>query len=151
MTRHRFLFRTVSVALAVLGVAASGCGGVKVEPREKIPEGEAEIKHLMSLYTDYVAANHKAPANADQLKAYAKKQEPAKLSAIGIENADAAFVSPRDKKPYVVRPLGKTQSPMSVVIYEKDGVEGKRYVAMAQGAVFEAEPDRFKELVPEAR
>jgi hypothetical protein len=74
-----------------------------------------------------------------------------KLAARGIEDLDDAFVSPRDKQPYVlVKPeaaqRGPGGRPPMLWVYEKTGVDGKR-MGVNMGGAFEMDEERFKKLV----
>ena len=153
MSRVRSVPRAPVLLLAALGVAAGGCGP-KVTPVEREPEGREEMRRLVSLYSTYRSTNNGPPANADQLKAWAKKQGGAKLKEMAeTDDLDKIFVSPRDHQPFVVLPMNTAtaRGPMIVIAYEKQGLNGQRYVASAQGSIFEADDARFRELVPNAK
>src|SRR5947209_3813262 len=132
MSRVRSVPWVTALVLAALGVAAGGCGP-KVAGLEREPEGREEMRRLVSLYSAYRTANNSPPANADQLRAWAKKQSAAKLTEMQIDDPDKAFISPRDNKPFVVLPMNASaaRGPMIVIAYEKEGVNGKRYIAIA--------------------
>jgi hypothetical protein len=81
----------------------------------------------------------------------------AKENAISIEGAEAFFISPRDKQPYVIRwrqhpmgrPVGNNPPQPNIIIFENTGADGTRYVAdgrvsvkeLSDGAFFQAVPD----------
>lgn len=80
------------------------------------------------------------------------------MAARGVDAAatDAAFTSPRDGEPYVIRyggtfgmPDPSKNEPWPVVAYEATGVDGTRQVAFFSGGVEVLEEEKLRELVPE--
>jgi hypothetical protein len=138
----------MTALLVALVLAAAGCSRVKVVPREEVPAGEAEIMKVVTLYSAYRQANGgKPPANAAALKAWAKKLKKEDLSQRGITDVDQAFVSPRDKLPFVTVPPSGS---LGVVAFERKGADGKRFVGTAQGSAIEIDENYFREQVPRA-
>jgi hypothetical protein len=136
------------IALLVpLLLAVTGCSRVKVEPREALL-GEAETQRVLGLYTHYRSTTGgKPPPNADALKAWVKKLKKEELSQRGITDVDQAFISPRDQQPYVIVPPSGS---LGVVVFERKGVDGKRYVGTQQGSTLEIDESRLREQVPNA-
>lgn len=144
--------RSVSLFLLAAVLAALGCRGSTTvtgpPPREQV---------LTRLYGQYIQANKgKPPANADQLKAFARKLSADDAKKVGIDtgDVDSVFTSQRDGKPFVFRDPGKASkgaTPDNVVIYEQEGSRGKRLVIYPMGKTEEVDAARFKELVPEAK
>jgi hypothetical protein len=146
-------FRKVVCGQARLGLFAvflllTGCSQ-KIEP-QPLPLAEAVIRKLGSLYHDFGTTQHKKPANMEELKTWAKKLPKTRLAELGIEDAEAIFVSPRDKEPYVLV-RGGPAGPWQVIAHEKTGMDGKRYVVTAMGSALEIEDASFKQNMPSAR
>jgi hypothetical protein len=140
---HRQYPVRLTVLLVPLLLAVIGCKRVTVQPREALP-GEAETQRILVLYTDYrQAMGGKPPPSAEVLKKWAKGLKD--LSQRGITDLDQAFVSPRDNLPYViVTPSGG----LGVVVFERKGAEGKRFIGTQQGSVIEIDEAYFRQNVP---
>ncbi len=141
------------LAVGCIAVVAgvSGCGG-SAESRER---EQSNIKPLAVLYGQFLSTNRgQPPATEQQFKDYVKSRGPDLSDSYGVASVDELFVSSRDGKPYVIRSGAEAQQGepgpdgSRVVIYEAEGVDGKRYVATAMGAVEEVDEARFKQLVP---
>ena len=140
------------VVLLVVVWAAFFAGRVKINTREKEDPGEAEMQKMLSLYQDYLGENKaKSPASIDQIKGWLRKKSADQLKQMQVDDIEKACTSPRDNQPYVVVPKPDTSAATAVVLYEKTGVNGKRFVGTSVGRVFEPEPDQFRDLVPNAR
>ena len=136
-------------------LAGSGCGS----DRQSVEDTNARIGVLGRLYGEYAARlGRGTPANEAGFKDYLKALPAGQRKALGLEDLEAAFISPRDGKPYVVlygnrgdslqRRAGLHGQP--IVIYEQKGMEGNRLVATAAGAMGELSEAEFKKLVPQA-
>jgi hypothetical protein len=135
------------IALLVpLLLAVTSCSRVKVEPRAEVPPVEADIRSVVALYTDYRQAVGKPPT-AEALKAWAKKLKKEALSQRGITDVDKVFVSSRDNLPFVTVP---PSGDLSVVVFERKGVDGKRFIGTQQGSAFEIDEAYFRANVPNA-
>jgi hypothetical protein len=101
----------------------------------------ARLQAIINGYLDYAVASGEAPANEEQLRACIAGS-PAFLvtkSQHGIRTIDELFVSPRDGHRFVIIfgvPVafapGASAAP---VIYERNGQDGTRFVAFANGTV----------------
>src|SRR5205807_8122537 len=110
--------------LALLSYLALGCGAAKHEGHA-ISSDEKHILQVVRLWGAYKQELHKAPSNAEELKAWAKSQKPEVLGKLNIEDVDKAFVSPRDSQPYeVIKPPTSNPMGMGTVVLEKTGVKG---------------------------
>jgi len=143
--------RKVVSGQVVLGLIAlfplmSGCSQ-STEPQVP-PLGHLRIQKLGSICTQFAVSQRRQPSNVDELKAWAKKLPKEKLDAMGIENIDEAFISPRDQHPYV---LVRGGPQMMIQAHEKTGEGGKRYVLYSTGSVFEMADGAFKEIMANAR
>jgi hypothetical protein len=136
--------------LIVVGLLtiASGCQSQKEAAQEA-----STLKPLALLYGQFIGQHRGQPPKTEaEFKAFVDKQGKPMLDTFHVDNAESLFVSPRDKKPYVVRygsvtgPPGPAGQP--VIAYEQEGVGGKRYVASNLGAVDEVDEATFQQLVP---
>ena len=116
-------------------------------------EQPAEVKNLQllaSLYGRYISQHRgQAPPDEAALKKFIPTLSAGELTAMGVDasNLDTLFTSPRDGQPYVVR----YRQSGTVVAYEKEGKNGKRYVAYSNTQVEEVDEARLKQLVPDAK
>lgn len=134
-------------AAAILVCLTGGCqkGGNPPPPETQ------HIQRVARLYMEYFQSKkmQQSPKNVDDLKAFAKTLDKQRLTGMGIDDLDAAFVSPRDKKPYVVLPAAPMGMPSggkqgaapqgmeamsrAIIVHEQEGVSGKRMVVFMQG------------------
>jgi hypothetical protein len=120
----------------------AGCGRQTGGTKVASP-AEVNLQKILRLYGEFQRSQHKAPANADELKAWAKKQSKEKLTEMSIEDVDTVFISPRDNEPYEVVQLPMGRGPL--VAHEKTGVGGKRYVIGSTGTLVEMDQKQFEE------
>ena len=132
--------------LWLVGVCSLILGCSKESEPQVPPLGHTRIQKLAAICGQFSVANRKPAANAEELKAWAKKLPKEKLDAMGIDNVDEAFVSPRDLQPYVF-----VRGHMMVQAHEKTGQGGKRYVLYSTGSVFEMADEAFKQLMANTR
>jgi hypothetical protein len=141
-----------SLVLAVAACLFGGCQGGPV--KTDLDPNEKHILKIISLYSEFRAAHRgKPPRDARALKSWAQRLKKEKLAERGIENLDDAFVSPRDKQPYVLvkpeaaRP-GPGGRPAMLWVYEKTvGGDGKRMAANPMGYAFKVDEERLKKLL----
>jgi hypothetical protein len=134
------------LAVALCGSAA-GCGGTSPPPPEKVAD-QQHIVQVVRLWTEY-KRDHKnqAPTSGDQLKAWAKKLSADRLSQLSVKDVDTAFVSPRDGQPYGFRSPAKDNAlGQGTIVYEQNGVSGKRMVASNIGSVSEIDDAEFQKM-----
>ncbi len=139
------------VPIVVAAVILVGCGN---ETKKSAEQQSSNLKQLSVAYLRYSSANRgKPPANEQQLRQYLSSRPPEELKAMGIENVDSLFISPRVQQPYRLNFNSGSKAPpspgaLSVFAYEQKGLDGRRYVAGTLGQVQEVDETRFKELVP---
>lgn len=140
MHSGRFVCCQTVLGLVVLLSFAFGCGE-RIEP-QPLSLPEARIRNFGKVYREFQTAQHKKPANLEELKTWAKKLPKTRLDELEIADIDEVFVSPRDNQPYVLKatPAG----PWQVVAHEKTGMAGKRYVITAMGSALELDESAFK-------
>jgi hypothetical protein len=145
--------RRQAASLACLALAAAALGGCGGEPA--VPTGDA-AENIRKLALGYVqfASSHKGvgPANQEELaKAMAAS------TGATVEEANSRFTSPRDNKPYVIRwkqpPLGPAIGPNApqptLLIYEQEGAEGKRYTADGRLSIKEMSDEQILQSYPD--
>jgi hypothetical protein len=135
--------------LAVLALAAAGCGGDELNSPTAI-----KLKGLANYFLDYAASQGgKGPPNEQALKKHLRSFPADVLHANGVDPAaiDGLFVSDRDGEPFVVlygTGIGRisgTSAPL--VAHEKTGKNGKRLVVFANTKVELADDARLQELI----
>jgi hypothetical protein len=107
-------------------------------------DGKANLEILANHYLQFAGANKKmAPPTEAAFKAYLTKNK--------VEKVEELFVSPRDKQPYIIKyaislaedpskiSLGPDAQPKIVIIHEKEGSGGKKYVALQSNQILEVE------------
>jgi hypothetical protein len=132
------------VGLLALSLLAAGCSGQKIKEKPLTPE-ELNLQKFGRLCREYRARQGKAPADAEQLKSWAKQQKQDAISKMGIDDLEKVLVSPRDNQPYVLVRLPMGQGP--VMAHEKTGVGGKRLVLSSGGSVYELGEEEFQKTV----
>ena len=148
----RAILGGVCVATALFVGCSSG--------QKNLAEQQSNMKPLGILLAQFASQHQgQAPASEAEFKAWLKSLPANQLSVMagGKTDVDALFVSTRDNKPYVIRYGKEAQSgprggPAGdpVVIYEQEGVGGRRFVGTLMGAVEAVDEAQFKQLVPGA-
>jgi hypothetical protein len=119
-----------------------GCGGApQADP------ARSNIQQLAVLCGRYATQNKGAPPKTlDQLKKFAKAQG----AASEVSGGDL-FISPRDQEPYVLIPQAQMGVPgvgeKKMLLHEKTGSGGKRYVVYSTIEIEEVGDARFQELL----
>jgi hypothetical protein len=143
----RCWFRIILAAVWVVGCGRSS----------QVPVGDAaeNIRRLTLSYIQFAAANNGVgPANQESLAKFL-----AERNGLSRVEADSYFISPRDQQPYIVlwsrRPLGSSSvgeevPTPSVIIFERTGADGVRYLADGQLGIRQLTADEISKLVPEA-
>jgi len=160
----------------IFGVVAAlqaGCGSAQQQAPNEVDQG---MKKALALYMHYVR-NHsgRSPANEKEFRDYLNTIPKKDLEGMKVDSIDEAMKSPRDGQPYGVvygvtmgapgqarpggggppgkganeKPKDAKSSGPAVVLYEKQGKGGRRYVAYSMGGmVVEIDDAQFKDLVP---
>src|SRR5437762_3412745 len=132
------LWGSVAAGVLVLGIGVlvfRGSGTPQTGTTD--PEAKTRLEKLFQLYRAFAGENKsRGPANEQALKDYYGKLPPDQKAVYG-DNVDTLFVNPRDGEKYVVRygvridPGGRQEG----IIWEKEGKDGKRFVALSMGYV----------------
>jgi hypothetical protein len=146
------------VAIALAGSAClllAGCGGnAGGNSAEANRQTAIALKLAGIAYGQYLASHGGAPPQ--DVAAFRKYVESklGELQANGVTSAEDLLVSPRDGQPLIVvcgkrlTPPDQPDAPWAV--YEATGVDGKRMIASARGAVVELSPEEFAQQAPGA-
>lgn len=144
--RSRFAAFCALAALAAL----SGCGRKSDVP---VGDGAERIRKLALAYVQYAATNGGAgPANQEVLAKYLMQR-----NRLSKEDAAASFVSPRDNQPYIIHwgvrpmgsaPIGPDPPKPEIIILEKTGADGTRYVANGLMSIKQMSVSELAEVAP---
>jgi hypothetical protein len=124
--------------IAFSGLVLAGCGGSSSASSAQ-PDGKERIGRLFNLYRAYSDAKGKGPPSEQALKEFGQKLSATERAdrLIG-DDLEGIFVSPRDNKKFVVRYNQKLDPSRSrAVIWEEDGKDGMRFVALSMGYTVE--------------
>jgi hypothetical protein len=138
----------MALGLVALFPLVNGCG--PTVPYREQPSAEARIQKLAGLSSTYAVRLKKKPGSIDDLKAWVSKLDKTELGRLGIDDPEAAFVSPRDNLPYVLVKAGGS-GPGDVLAYEKIGAGGKHYIVTPMGRAFELDEAELRRRVPSAK
>jgi hypothetical protein len=144
--------RYLAFGLTALSLAShAGCGGDR-----DVPVGDAaeNIRKLSLAYVQYAAASGGVgPADQKSLTKFMVER-----NGIPQDEAEKSFVSIRDNQPYIIRwgvrpqgsgPLGAEAPKPVVIVVERTGADGLRYVADSRPSVNQMTEDEIKQLVPD--
>lgn len=127
-----------------------GCGGA--DSQSMIAEAnDTNIKRVATLYSLYQLRNKlKGPKTEEDLKSFVQSQDPERLRLANIDatNIDELFTSDRDGQAFTIR-YGvntKVRGPSLPVVFETEGVDGKRQVGFTDGAMQEVDSNLYDEM-----
>lgn len=135
--------------LLLIWLSVVGCSGPKASHADR--ETISNLHPLVVMYQLFSRQNRGLPPpNEQQFRAFITSQGAATVGK-ETEAVDKMFVSSRDGKPFVVvygkRPIPTDQ----VIIYEQEGINGKRMVASGGGMIRELDAAEFEQRVPKER
>jgi len=142
----RCLMRLIGLGVSL---ALVGCG----DGQHPQSESEKHLKALSVYYGKFMSVNRGVgPPSEAEFKKFVKSRPAPELEAFGFnaETVDQMFTSPRDQLPYGVAwkiPSGvpKPDGTTVMVIWEQNGVNGKRFVADAVGRIDEIDEATFQQ------
>jgi hypothetical protein len=132
-------------------IVLSGCGG-----KSEVPVGDAadNIRKLALGYVQYAAANRGVgPANQQALTKFMVER-----NAMPQAEVEKSFVSIRDNQPYIVRwglrpqgsgPLGAEAPKPIIIIMERTGADGTRFVADSRPEISQMTEEELIQQVPD--
>jgi hypothetical protein len=132
----------LTLVVALLISAQTGCGNGPPPPNAQL-----NVEEVATWYQLYRARNNrKPPPNEQAFVAFIKKTMKDEQH---IEMEDDFLVSPRDGKKFVVR-YGKPMSEnadRNIVVYEQDGYNGKKWIAVEMGYGREVDDAELQQLL----
>lgn len=144
--RYRWLVAALCASLPIV----AGCSTDSVA-NQVGAKNDSNIKRVVNLYYAFQSTNGwQGPKDEAALRSFAKSGYPTKnLQLMGIDPNDLGkiLVSERDGKPFKIR-YGITGGIGAVnpLVFEQDGVAGKRLVAFTGPVVEEVDEVRHKQL-----
>ena len=145
------LDRRLVIRAAAIGwvAAVAGCSDTSIS-RQVAAMNDSRIKQLANLFRFYQATNGwVGPKDEATLRAFVQSAPAKNLAMMGVDPArfDELLVSDRDGKPFRVR-WGVTIGPLEeqAVVFEQDGLDGKRFVAFTGARSEAVEVDRYEKL-----
>ena len=148
--RIRVLDGLIVVAFLISGILV-GCHSP--EASDEVDRRGSNLQSLAGLYRTY-AAQHggNPPPNEAAFKTFIQDQGLKHFESFGITTIDELFISPRDRKPYVVIYGDGPEEMPNIVAYEREGTETGRWIASSMTVVAEVDEVKFQQMVPnEAR
>jgi hypothetical protein len=119
----------------------AGCGGKSSASSQ--PQ-TSHVRALTGLYSGATAKLGHLPRNEQEFKSTVKTL-PMSLEKLRVASVDELFQSERDNQPLEVaygKPKGR-----DIVVHEKTGVDGKRFVGHMVGMVEEMDEEAFQKAV----
>lgn len=151
MRSIRRLWRPASLLLAAV-VCATFSAGCETDNSLKELAGmnTSNIQRLSNLYAGFQnAKGGSGPKDEAEFKEFIKAYAPDRLSAMNVDvnNLDKTFTSERDSKPFKVRyKVGGGRGAVAAVVFEQDGVGGKKQVGFTGGKVEEVSDAEYAAL-----
>lgn len=152
----RFVHRSASLFAGILGlslliaqlaclIAPLGCSSrPPVAPLEA--NASDRLYKLFNLYRLYIEKYRKGPPSEQELLAFGKKLDATERESRNIgSDVESIFVSPRDKKNFVVRYNLPDMNAVKAIAWEAEGKDGRSFVALTRGNVEEYDEQMFKE------
>jgi hypothetical protein len=130
----------------------AGCGSGTNPDNALAKANEMNLQRVSNLYLSYQTANNwVGPADEAKFKEYVKTLSPEKLARIGIDPAaiDQIFISERDSMPFTIRysVVGNMMGSREPVVFETEGVGGKRMVGFLDMSVREVDAGEYDQLL----
>ena len=139
----------VAAFVGAVSIASVGCSRDKTA--EQVGEmNKSNIQRISNMYAAYQNMKGSGgPKDEADLKAWIREYAPDKLAMmkIDVNNLDGLFTSERDGKPFKIRyKVGGGRGSMDPVVFEQDGVGGKKEVGYTGGKVEEVDDATYTQL-----
>jgi len=134
-------------------VLMAGCGE---SAAPKMVSVESSISGLARLYGEYASRHQQVgPPDEATFRSFIESLPAPQREAMGLGQWEQARISPRDNQPYEIRyglrPLqvqqGRGWNGQAIVIHERQGAGGRRWVATGMGATAELTEDEFARAI----
>ena len=147
-------FSRFDIVAVVVGAAVLVSCGRQSGP---IAQEQVNLSWLGQMYAKYISQNKGEPPKSmeDFRKFVEKKTSAERLTHLQVANVSELFVSPRDGKPFTMvsyekLPAMKVGQPPPVVLYEAEGRDGRRAIALLGGVTRTVEDAEVQKMVPAA-
>ncbi len=141
-------FKFFYVLFLIGSVFWVGCGEARPSADDMLAKSNQEnMQRLITIYVRYQLNNGgKGPPSEAEIRKYIAESSPKRLERIGVDiNAiDDLFISERDSKPFKIRygVRGNSRGSNEPIIFEAEGVEGKRRVGFTSLKILETEDEQ---------
>jgi hypothetical protein len=143
------MLRLVSCCVAVSLLLGCTSGA---NPQDAVAKAnQTNLQRLSNLYLAYQGDNNwQGPADEVEFKEFIRGFSPKKLTRIGVDpsSTDSLFVSERDGQPFKIRysVVGNMMGSMEPVVFEAEGVDGKRLVGFLDMSQREVDAAEYESL-----
>lgn len=149
LTRQRDSLIALAVLLATLATI-SGCSRDDADSRVAAMN-DSNIRRVANLYNAFqLRKGMQGPKDEAEFRHFIQREmPPIKLKRMLVDpnNVDELFVSERDRQPFVIRyGVNGGLGTVDPVVFEKDGVDGKRQVAFTGGSIEAVDNSRYEQL-----
>ena len=146
------VLQTIVLVISTLGMSTlTGCNG-SIDPHAAIANAnKTNIQRLANLYFSFQMKNNwLGPADEAEFKEFLREFSPKKLARIGVDpgQTEDLFISERDGQSFEIRfsVLGSAMGSSEPVIFESEGVDGKRQVGFLNMQLREVEAAEYDDL-----
>jgi hypothetical protein len=151
MMNVRFFSNIAALNLAAVFLLLPGCSSEDNGASQIAALNTSNIQKLTNLYSAFQVNRYgPGPKNEGEFKRFIKDEMgPYHLGLMQVDpnNIDAVFISERDHKPFKVR-YGVNGGPgiVNPVVFEEEGVGGKKQVGINGAKVVEVDDAQYKEM-----
>ena len=112
---------------------------------------DSNVKRLATMYSIFQTQHgFRGPKDESTLRQFIGEQDPQRMKVAGMDVSDVSslFVSERDNQPFKVRYGVNTviRGPAMPVVFEAEGIEGKRQVGFTNGPMKEVDDAEYEKL-----
>ncbi len=140
------------IVLILVGLFAAGGCLNRVNPDSMIAKAnDSNVKRLATMYSIFQTQNgFRGPKDEASFRQFIRQQDPQRMKVAGmdISDVDSLFISERDNQPFKIRFGVNTviRGPAMPVIFEAEGIEGKRQVGFTNGPMQEVDSAEYEKL-----
>jgi hypothetical protein len=143
-------FTSATIALTCFLLLA-GCSSEDNGANQIAAVNGSNIQRLTNLYSAFQVSRYgPGPKDEAEFKRFIKDEMGSyhlELMHVDPGNIDAVFISDRDHKPFKVR-YGVNGGPgiVNAVVFEEQGIDGKKQVGINGGKVMEVDDNQYKDM-----